>query len=257
MSLFARIAYFVSLFIFFAFNAQAATTPDTSQGNTHHSMPKGAIDHNAKESHAKESHATESPAGADSMENDVVKLRTDWAIAKFQTPKSKQIPEFEQLIKRAEALNQKYPRNPEVMTWYATCLSTYASIKGGLGVLPHVKKAKALLEEAIAINGKVENGFAHGVLGALYARVPGWPIAFGNKDKARSNLQMAVQISPQGSDSNYYYGDFLVDSGNYEEARRHLETAQHAPVRKGYEIQDRGRKEEIAASLAKLRRLGH
>ncbi len=235
MSLFARIAFIVSLFVFFV---------PTSYSNEVHAAKA-------------ENKAASAHQNADAASSDIVKLRTDWAITKFQTPKSKQLPAFEQLIKQAQALYEKNPKDPEVLTWYATILSTYASIKGGLGVLPHVKKAKALLEEAIALNSHVENGFAYGVLGALYARVPGWPVAFGNKDKARSNLQMAVQISPQGSDSNYYLGDFLVDAGNYEDARKHLEVAQRAPVRKGYEIQDRGRKEEIAASLAKLRRLGH
>ncbi len=218
MSFTARIAYFVSLIIFLISAAVAKPQSDDAE---------------------------------------VEKLRTDWAIAKFQTPKNKQIPEFEQLIRRADALNQKHPNQPEIMVWYATILSTYSSIKGGLGVLPYVKKARALLEEAIKLNPQVENGFAYGVLGALYARVPGWPVAFGSKEKARANLLKAIQIDPQGSDSNYYYGDFLVDTGNYAEARKHLDTAQRAPIRKAYEIQDRGRKEEIAASLAKLRRLGH
>ncbi len=238
MSLFSRISYFVSFIILSTSSAYATT--DTSP---------------QPEQLAAKTQASQ-PASS-SLDAEIVKLRTDWAIAKFQTPKNKQIPELERLMQRAEALYQKNPNNPEVLTWYATILSSYSSVKGGLGVLPHVKKAKALLEKAISINSRVENGFPYGVLGAIYARVPGWPIAFGSKDKARTNLQMAVQISPQGSDSNYYYGDFLVDSGNYEEAKRHLEIAQKAPVRKGYEIQDRGRKSEIAASLAKLQRLGH
>ncbi|MGD9592229.1 MAG: tetratricopeptide repeat protein [Candidatus Berkiella sp.] len=246
MSFITRMAYFVSLIVFFASSAWAniEDTTDSEQLKTAARQTQPAKQ-TAKE-----------PSN-DSLDAQIVKLRTDWAIAKFQTPKNKQIPEFEQLIQRAQALYQKYPNNPEVLTWYATILSTYSSLKGGLGVLPHLKKAKALLEQAINLNSRIENGLAYGVLGAIYARVPGWPIAFGSKDKARSYLQMAVKISPQGSDSNYYYGDFLVDTGNYEEGRRHLEIAQKAPVRKGYEIQDRGRKSEIAASLAKLQRLGH
>lgn len=240
MSLISRIAFFVSLIGLFVSSTYANPNPS----------------HSAHGDNATR-HTTAAHHESTGMAEDVHKLRTDWAIAKFQTPKNKQIPEFESLINTAESLDKKYPHQPEVLVWYATVLSTYASIKGGLGVLPHVKKARTLLEEAIRLNPHVENGFAYGVLGALYARVPGWPIAFGSKDKARTNLQMAVQISPEGSDSNYYFGDFLVDAGNYEEARKHLDIAQRAPIRKDYEIQDRGRKEEIAASLAKLRRLGH
>ncbi len=248
MSLFARIAYFISLIVIGITSVQASST--TSSENGAHNATSGSATHH----HATPSSATHA---AGSLDEDVIKLRTDWAIAKFQTPKSKQIPEFEQLIQRAQALNEKNPNQPEVMLWYATILSTYSSIKGGLGVLPHVKKARALLEQVIAANGHIDNGLAYGVLGAIYARVPGWPIAFGSKEKAKQYLQQAVQISPEGSDSNFYYGDFLVDAGDYEQARKHLDIAQKAPIRKGYDIQDRGRKTEIAASLAKLQRLGH
>jgi tetratricopeptide (TPR) repeat protein len=195
-------------------------------------------------------------AFAAAYDQDVDKLRNEWAVAKYRTPKNQQITVFEDLIQKAEQVNNKYPHEPVVMTWYGTILSSYAAIKGGMGVLPHVKKAKALLEEAIGKNPRVENGFAQGVLGALYARVPGWPIAFGSKDKARQHLKAAIAIDPKGSDTNYYYGDFLIDVGDYAQARQHLQTAQSAPIRKGYEVQDRGRKGEIAASLAKLNKLG-
>lgn len=191
---------------------------------------------------------------AAAADKDIKQLRTQWAIAKYQTPRNQQINKFERLISQAEALNNRYPNDPEVLMWHGTILSTYASIKGGLKVLPHVKKARSLLEKAISLQSNVGNGFAHGVIGALYARVPGWPIAFGNKKTAGTYLQTAVRLSPQGSDSNYYYGDYLVDIGKYDMAARHLQTALKAPIRSGYEIQDRGRKGEINASLRKLQR---
>lgn len=184
------------------------------------------------------------------------RLRTAWVKAKYQTPRNQQIPIFEGLIREAEKANAESPRNPELMLWYGTILSSYAQIKGGMGVLPHVKKARALLEEVVRSNGDIEKGFAYGVLGTLYARVPGWPVAFGSKDKARSNLLMAIKLDPQGIDSNYYYGDFLISTGDLVNARKHLEIARKAQIRKGYELQDRGRKGEISASFAKLAKKG-
>jgi tetratricopeptide (TPR) repeat protein len=194
-------------------------------------------------------------ANPEHAHDEITKLRTDWAIAKYRTPKDQKLPELEKLIARAKAYYENHSDDAEASLWYGTILSTHAAIKGGLGELSNVKNAKNLLEESIGINDRIENGLAHGVLGALYARVPGWPIAFGSKTKAREQLEKAVRIDPQGSDVNYYYGDFLVDDGDYEEAHRHLEIAQNAPIRPDHEIQDRGRKEEISASLAKLRRL--
>lgn len=187
---------------------------------------------------------------------EVKELREAWAIAKFQTPPQQQIQAFQNLIQRAETIERQNPNNPEVMVWHATILSTYASIKGGMGVLKQVKKARNLLEQAIHVNPRIEDGFAYGVLGALYARVPGWPVAFGDDKKAEENLLAAIRLSPNGADSNYYYGDFLVDQGEYAKALEYLNKARRAAIRKGYEVQDRGRKGEIVHSINKARRLG-
>lgn len=72
-------------------------------------------------------------------------------------------------------------------------LSSYVAVKGGLGALPYVKKARTLLEQAIKTNSRVENGFALAVLGTIYARVPGWPVAFGSKKTARSYFRISIK----------------------------------------------------------------
>lgn len=188
------------------------------------------------------------------VDNAVKDLRSEWAVIKFQTPRKQQLARFEVLIKKAENYEKKFPNNPRIMTWHGTILSTYSAIKGGLGALPHIKKAKKLLETAISMNSRVEGGLAHGVLGTIYAHVPGWPIAFGNKKTARQHLETTIQMSPRGLDSNYYYGDFLINIGDYQAAKHHLDLASRAAIRKGYEVQDRGRKGEVSRSLAKLNR---
>lgn len=195
-----------------------------------------------------------STAHATQIDRAVNELRTEWAMIKFQTPKKQQLVKFEQLIKKAERTNKQYPNNANIMTWYGTILSTYSAIKGGLSALPHIKKARKLLESAIKMDPRVENGLAHAVIGTIYAHVPGWPVAFGNKKTARKHLETAIRINPRGMDPNFYYGDFLVDAGEYQEAKRYLEIASRAPIRKSHEAQDRGRKGEIALSMAKLRK---
>jgi len=181
------------------------------------------------------------------------KLRQDWAVAKFRTPKKQQIEKLEQLIQQAENIEKRFPNNPNVLVWHGTILATYASARGGLGALPSVKKSRKLLEQAILIDKNIENGFAQAVLGSVYARVPSWPLAFGSKQKARTYLEAAIQINPRSIDTNYYYGDFLLKMGEYQQARKYLEAAQRAPIRNSYTIQDRGRKGEIARSIHKLK----
>jgi len=74
-------------------------------------------------------------------------------------------------------------------------------------------------------------GSAYTSLGALYYQVPGWPLAFGNKKQAEKLLLQALEINPDGIDSNYFWGDYLVQQKRSAEARSALLKAQGAPTR--------------------------
>ena len=182
----------------------------------------------------------------------VRQLRDEWAHIKYGMPKGEQLPAFEQLIKKAEQLSQEHPNDAAIALWHGTILSTYASTKGGMGALPYVKEARTFLEKSISINPNLDMGLAHGVLGAIYYRVPGWPVAFGDKDKAKKYLETALQIGPQSIDNNYYYGDFLRDQGEYAQAKKFLLTAQSIAPRKDRIAADKGRLTEIEEALRKV-----
>ncbi len=189
---------------------------------------------------------------AEGTQQGVRSLRDEWAQIKYGMSKSEQLPAFEALIKKAEKLSAEHPNDASVALWHGTILSTYAATKGGMGALPFVKEARALLEKSISINPNLDMGLAHGVLGAIYYRIPGWPVAFGDKDKAKRYLETALQIGPQSIDNNYYYGDFLRDQGEYAQAKKFLLTAQSFEPRKDRVAADRGRLTEIAESLKKV-----
>ncbi len=124
---------------------------------------------------------------------------------------------------------------------------------GGLGALGKVKEARRLLEAALQIDATVLDGSAYTSLGSLYYQVPGWPIGFGDDEKAESNLKKALAINPDGIDPNYFYGDFMLEQDNYSEAVRYLEKASAAPPRPDRPLADLGRKREISAKLAQAR----
>ena len=128
-----------------------------------------------------------------------------------------------------------------------------AGEKGGLGALGLVKQAKAIYEHAIQIDGKALDGSAYNSLGVLYYKVPGWPLGFGDKAKARELLQKALAINPQGIDPNYFYGEYLVETKPADEAVSYLERALQAPPRPGRQIADSGRREEVRTLLARLK----
>jgi hypothetical protein len=65
-------------------------------------------------------------------------------------------------------------------------------------------------------------------------------------------LLKGLEISPSGIDSNYFYGEFLIDQGEYHQARPVLERALRAPDRPDRPMADEGRRREIQAALVKL-----
>ena len=80
--------------------------------------------------------------------------------------------------------------------------------------------------------------------------MPGWPIGFGDKDKARELLARALAINPRGIDPNFFMGDFLYRTGDYAGAKRSLELALQAPARPARPLADEGRRREVEALLA-------
>ena len=132
-------------------------------------------------------------------------------------------------------------------------LSTYAGAKGGLGALGLAKQAREKLQAAVKIDPNALDGSAYTSLGTLYHKVPGFPLGFGDDKKAREYLERALQVNPNGLDPNYFYGEFLFDTGAYREAQKYLEKALTAGPRPNREVADRGRRSEITALLTRVK----
>jgi len=107
----------------------------------------------------------------------------------------------------------------------------YASVKGGLGALKYAKAARKYLEASINIDPTIYGASAHSVLASMYFKVPGWPVSFGDKKKAIKNYQKALELSPNGIDSNFTYATYLYEKKKYAEAKVYLEKAKAAPPR--------------------------
>jgi len=178
-------------------------------------------------------------------------LQQQWDIAKYQTDKKSREKAFETLAKQAKEIALKHPNNAEVLVWEAIILSTYAGEKGGFSGLSLVKDAKALLDRAEKINPETLDGSIYTSLGSLYYQVPGWPLGFGDDELARTYLNKALSLNPDDIDANYFYGDFLLEEGEYQNALKAFEKALSAPPRPNRAIADEGRKAEIRAAQAK------
>lgn len=186
------------------------------------------------------------------VDDAVAELQRDWEVIRYQAPAAERVKRFETLAEKAHQVSMAHAGRSEPLVWEGIIVSSLAGEKGGLGALGLVKQARALYEQAIAIDGQVLDGSAYGSLGVLYYKVPGWPIAFGSKAKAEDMLKKALAINPSGIDPNFFYGEFLIENERTAEGISYLERALQAPARPGRPLADTGRREEIRALLAKV-----
>lgn len=190
------------------------------------------------------------PAGLDGR---IDALARSWDHVNYETKGAAKVTQLAAIAAQAEALAKQFPGRAEPLIWKGIALSTEAGAKGGMGALGLAKEAKFNLEQAEKIDPHALNGSVYTSLGSLYYQVPGFPVGFGDKAKARAYLRKALAANPTGVDPNYFYGDFLFHEGQYAEAEQVLQKAMAAQARPGREIADRGRRAEAAALLAQVR----
>lgn len=191
-------------------------------------------------------------AGAQAADDALTPIQQQWAVCQYQQVDKAKERCLETLSGQAEQASAKEPFRTDLLIWSAIVKSTWAGAKGGLGALGLVKEAKAKLELALKQDPKALDGSAYTSLGSLYYQVPGWPVGFGDDEKAEQLLKQALAINPSGIDPNFFYGDFLLEQGRKAEAKTYLDKALAAPARPGRELADEGRRSEIRERLTKL-----
>ncbi len=187
---------------------------------------------------------------AASIDSELVAIQQRWAEIQYRLPEQQKEAAFEQLAARTQAFVEAYPGRAEPLIWQGIVLSTYAGAAGGLDALALVKQARKSLEAALELDPAALDGSAYTSLGSLYYQVPGWPISFGDDDKAKDYLQKALELNPDGIDPNYFYADFLLEQDEVERAKEYFNRALRAPTRPGRSLADEGRRKEIQAKLA-------
>ena len=193
------------------------------------------------------------PANADAVSDRTAALQRSWDHVNYEVPSAVRLAEMSRLNNEADAAVAAAPGRAEPLIWSGIITASEAGLRGGLSGLGLAREAKALFERAEAINPRALNGAALTSLGSLYAQVPGAPIGFGNRTRARAYLQRALSIAPNDIDANYFMGDLLYRQHDYAAAVRVLEHALAAPARPGRTAADRGRRAEINALLVQAR----
>ena len=193
-------------------------------------------------------------AAADSLSHDVKAINDGWAHISYEVKgSSTQTKALDRLAQQAAALVQKYPGKAEPLVWQGVVISEQANRANIFHKLGLATRARDILTRAYAIDPKAAGGGAAMSLGVLYYKVPGWPVGFGDKQKAQELLKKALAINPSGIDPNYFYADYLVQTGSGADAVPYLERALAAPPRAGRQLADEGRRGEARQLLERVR----
>lgn len=188
-----------------------------------------------------------------SMDSDLRQIAVTWAHITYEVKnRDDQETRMTALAESAAKVANSYPDRAEPLIWWGIISSSEASYANPFSALGLAKTARQLLEKAGRLNYRALDGAVPTSLGALYYMVPGFPLGFGDNDKARGYLEQGIAISPNGLDANYFYGDFLFRQGEYSKAASALNHALSTPVEQDRPVWDAGRRADIRALLAKV-----
>jgi tetratricopeptide (TPR) repeat protein len=183
---------------------------------------------------------------------DVFSIQQRWAEVNYLLQGDAQVSAYEELIEQADGVTANNPESAPAWIWSGIIKSSFAGVKGGLGALGYAKDAKRDLERAMALDADAMQGAAHTSLGVLYMNVPGWPVAFGDSDKAFDLLARGLELGPQDIDANYFMAEYYLKQKDEAQALHFLELAKNAPAREGRDVADTGRHGEIDQQLLAL-----
>lgn len=189
----------------------------------------------------------------DSLAGEVRQIQTRWETIKFAVPEGAgQTEQMNALGAEADAMAAKYPDRVEALIWDGILTSERASMVNPISALSLATRARDVLEKAYRMNPNALDAGAPTSLGVLYYRVPGFPVAFGDKAKARKLLQQAVAAAPDGLDAWYFYGDFLMTQGEYAPAREAFNHALAIPGHPDRPLWDENRRLVIHEKLEQM-----
>jgi tetratricopeptide (TPR) repeat protein len=186
---------------------------------------------------------------AENLKDSLQNIETEWASIYYRMPKQKRGPAYGRLLDKTINLSRQHPKNAEPIIWEAIVKATNADHQDAVSALKAIHEARDLLLKAIVINPQAMSGSAYVTLGTLYYMAPKWPISFGDEATAEKMLQIALKINPNGIDSNYFYGDFLLSNNSLNEAEKYFKRAIAAPARAEQIYADNRLKEDAKLAL--------
>ncbi|MBF7053263.1 hypothetical protein IOC61_07985 [Halomonas sp. KAO] len=189
---------------------------------------------------------------AQAWEARVEGMKNHWERVVTEQPEGERADGLKALAGQAERLVEEHPDAAVPLVWQGIIEASWARERSGLGALSSAKSARAALERAVELDPQGHNGSAYVTLGALYDRVPGGLIGFGDSETAERMFQQALAIRPDGIDVNFYYAAFLKEEGRLDEAREHARRAVEGQARPSRTASDEALRDEARELLTSL-----
>jgi tetratricopeptide (TPR) repeat protein len=176
----------------------------------------------------------------------LLSLQREWAHANYQTAdKKERRAAFEAVVDAARSLSERSPDEVAAVAWNGIVLSTYAGEVSALSAMKVAKAALAELQRAESMDADALAGGIYASLGALYSKVPGGFVGFGDDELAREYFERALGVDAAAIDNNYFYAEFLIEHGEYRAALDLLNRALETAVDNDRPVFDAGRRAEI------------
>lgn len=190
-----------------------------------------------------------------SFADELLSIQREFDAASFSDlGKSERKKAFQELVEHAASFSKRYPDKVEAVAWNGIVLSSYAGEVSAMGAMKYAKAARTALHDAEAMAADALDGGIFASLGALYSKVPGGFVGFGDDELAADYFQKALNVDPNNIDSNYFFGEFLIGEERYQQAVTVLQTALAAPAVTARPLFDSGRRATIKELLAQAQR---
>lgn len=165
-------------------------------------------------------------------------LENEWAKIYYSQTGSGKAASYKRLLNKTRALIKQNEGKAELIFWEAVLISSAAEHSDPFKALVSIETARKLLLKAIEIDPTTMQGSAYVTLGSLYYQAPGWPISFGDKNKAELFLKKALEINPNSLDANYFYADYLISQNKTSKSIQYLKKTINLPIRQNQIFSD-------------------
>jgi len=156
--------------------------------------------------------------------------RLECANADVEREKNKRMALYNNCLETADKALAGNANEIVGLYWKAVAMGKLSEEMGILNSLKMTRPMEKLFLRVIALDERYDNAGGHKALGRMYFRLPGFPISFGNKEKALFHLKRALELYPHDLIAKAFYAEALYDMGKKQEAIKLAEAIVATPI---------------------------